>query len=58
MNQDARLTYDRFRGHGLDIGSRQVESAYKNVVAARMKRVGMGRSLRNGETNSVCERTT
>jgi hypothetical protein len=40
-NQDARLAYDRFRARGLDIGSGQVESACKNVVAARMKRAGM-----------------
>jgi hypothetical protein len=40
-NQDARLAYDKFRERGLDIGSGQIESACKNVVAARMKRSGM-----------------
>lgn len=40
-NQDDRLAYDRFRARGLDIGSGQVESACKTVVAARMKGAGM-----------------
>jgi hypothetical protein len=48
-NQDARLGYDRFRARGLDIGSGQVESACKNVVAARMKRAGMRWFLRGAQ---------
>ena len=48
-NQDARLAYDRFRARGLDIGSGQVESACKNVVAGRMKRAGMRRSPRGAQ---------
>jgi hypothetical protein len=40
-NQDARLAYNRFRAAGLDIGSGQVESACKHVVALRMKRGSM-----------------
>jgi hypothetical protein len=48
-NQDARLAYDRFRARGLDIGSGQVESACKNVVAARMKRAGMRWSPRGAQ---------
>jgi len=48
-NQDARLAYDRFRARGLDIGSGQVESACKNVVAARMKRAGMRWSSRGAQ---------
>lgn len=48
-NQDARLAYDRFRARGLDIGSGQVESACKNVVAARMKGSGMRWSLRGAQ---------
>lgn len=48
-NQDARLAYDKFRSRGLDIGSGQVESACKNVVAARMKRAGMRWSPRGAQ---------
>lgn len=40
-NQDDRLAYARFRLRGLDIGSGQVESACKSVVAARLKGSGM-----------------
>ena len=57
-NQDARLPYDRFRARGLAIGSGQVESARKNALAARMKRVGMRWSPRGAEATSVCERST
>ena len=49
-NQDARLAYDRFRARGLDIGSGQVESACKNVVAARTKRAGMRWSPRGAQS--------
>jgi len=49
-NQDARLAYDRFRARGLDIGSGQVESACKNVVAPRMKRAGMRWSPRGAQS--------
>lgn len=48
-HQDARLAYDRFRARGLDMGSGQVESACKNVVAARMKRAGMRWSPRGAQ---------
>jgi hypothetical protein len=40
-NQDDRLAYDRFRKQGFDIGSGRVEAACKQVVAQRLKGVGM-----------------
>lgn len=40
-NQGQRLSYDRFRAAGYDIGSGRVEAACKHVVANRMKRSGM-----------------
>ena len=43
-NQD-RMKYPLYRAHGLPIGSGVVESACKNVVAARMKQSGMMWSL-------------
>jgi len=48
-NQDARLAYDRFRAEGFDIGSGRVEAACKQLVAQRLKGVGMAWSPRGAQ---------
>jgi hypothetical protein len=40
-NQASRMAYDQYRGAGWDIGSGMVESACKQVIAAREKGPGM-----------------
>ena len=40
-NQAGRMAYDQYRAAGWDIGSGMVESACKQVIAAREKGAGM-----------------
>jgi hypothetical protein len=48
-NQASRMAYDRYRARGLDIGSGIVESACKQLIAAREKGPGMRWSTRGAE---------
>ena len=36
-----RMHYDLYRTHGLPVGSRVVERAYKHIVGSRFKKIGM-----------------
>jgi hypothetical protein len=49
-NQASRMAYDRYRAAGWDIGSGMVESACKQVIAAREKGPGMRWSEHGAQT--------